>query len=227
MYYTVYKVTNKISGKFYVGTHKTKHLDDGYMGSGKYLRHAINKHGIENFTKEILFVFDNPESMYDKKAEIVTDDFLAEENTYNLRVGGFGDWDYVNSNTTSEFAIQRAKLGRKATDLALEEKYGEEWRVVLSEIGRKKLKTIMQDDPDYLKKTNVRSFLGKKHKKETIEKMRCAAKERYKRENNPAFGKRWIYSEKEKISKLIPKNKILPIGWKEGRKLTFKGIDKW
>jgi hypothetical protein len=48
---------------------------------------------MDNFKKEILFVFDNPEEMYAKEAELVNEEFLVTENTYNLKVGGF---DFVN-----------------------------------------------------------------------------------------------------------------------------------
>jgi hypothetical protein len=96
MFYLIYKITNKLDGKIYIGSHKTKNIDDNYMGSGKYLNHAYKKHGLENFVKEILFLYDNAKDMYAKEAEIVNEDFLAETNTYNLKKGGFGGFDYIN-----------------------------------------------------------------------------------------------------------------------------------
>ena len=42
MFYTIYKTTNKISDKVYIGKHQTKDLEDGYLGSGKMLGYAKN-----------------------------------------------------------------------------------------------------------------------------------------------------------------------------------------
>ena len=114
-YYTVYKTTNKLNGKCYIGTHKTSDLSDGYLGSGTFLKRAIKKHGEENFNKEVLFKYDNPDEMFAKEAELVNEDFLMNENTYNLKVGGFGGFDYINTRVvTEEHKQRRAKNGYKA-----------------------------------------------------------------------------------------------------------------
>lgn len=96
--YTVYRITNKINDNTYVGVHKTTDPNDGYMGSGTVIRRAIEKYGIENFEKEILYVFDNPEDMYKMESELVDSSFLTNENTYNLNIGGFGGFEYINLN---------------------------------------------------------------------------------------------------------------------------------
>lgn len=53
MYY-IYRITNKVNGKTYIGQHKYKKLNDSYMGSGVYLKAAKKKYGIENFEKFLI-----------------------------------------------------------------------------------------------------------------------------------------------------------------------------
>lgn len=75
-----------------MGVRSSNHFDDGYFGSGKYLKRAIQKYGIENFTKKILWVFGTAEEAYKKESEIVTESFVNRKDTYNLATGGKGGW---------------------------------------------------------------------------------------------------------------------------------------
>lgn len=86
--FSVYQITNETNGKIYVGIHETYDLDDGYMGSGTILHRAYKKYGLENFKKDILYVFDNKKDMLDKEREIVNEDFIKRKDTYNVIVGG-------------------------------------------------------------------------------------------------------------------------------------------
>ena len=91
---------------FYIGAHKTKNLDDGYMGSGKVLQEAIKRDGIKNFKKKILYVFDNEKEMWEKEKELV----LLTERTYNVQKGGYGGFDYINKTGKSGFMISAEKM---------------------------------------------------------------------------------------------------------------------
>lgn len=93
--YIIYKTTNSINGKIYVGYHETDNLNDDYLGSGKILKRAISKYGKEKFQKEILYVFPTRDEALLKEAEIVDEDFVKREDTYNYKLGGEGGWSHI------------------------------------------------------------------------------------------------------------------------------------
>lgn len=95
--YYVYKITNIINGKFYIG--KRKHLNpelDKYMGSGKLIRLAIAKYGVDNFHKEILQTFDTNDAAAEFEASLVTSELLASGDVYNMHEGGHGGFKHIN-----------------------------------------------------------------------------------------------------------------------------------
>lgn len=99
--YIVYKTTNLINNKIYVGVHRTvKGVTDSYIGNGitgkikkgKGFGAAVAKYGYENFKRETLFSYPDTEegkrAAYKKEAEIVNWEFIRNPMTYNLKLGG-------------------------------------------------------------------------------------------------------------------------------------------
>lgn len=120
MNYIVYKTTNLINGKIYVGVHRTNpDIFDGYIGCGvskkdqkkkiKGFPKAVQKYGYENFKREILFIFPDTEEgkdlAYKKEAEIVNIDFIKRIDTYNLSVGGKIP-KYEHSRKIAQYTLQ-------------------------------------------------------------------------------------------------------------------------
>ena len=205
MFYTIYKTTNTLIGKIYVGKHQTKDLNDGYMGSGKHLNRAINKYGIENFKKEILFQFDNEFEMNAKEAELVTEEFCLREDTYNLCVGGQGGFSYINRNklTNTEESLKK----RHQNKTWLESVYKN--RMSNSVRTKRLLETYSN---------GTTGFLGKIHTDEWRKNHSEVMKEKQSGPSNSQYGTMWITNghENKKIKKEVD---FIPEGWYKGRKI--------
>ena len=103
--YCIYRVKNNINNKTYIGQHsyygenplRTKG-NKIYRGSGKLLKEAYKKYGIENFSYEIIIKdieskkeIDELEKFYINKER----NHKGEKNIYNISKGGTGGiiWD--------------------------------------------------------------------------------------------------------------------------------------
>lgn len=98
MYYLIYKITNSINGKYYIGKHQTTDINDEYYGSGVALRRAIRKHGKKSFIKEILFECSTIDEMNQRELAIVNLNMVNDPMCYNMAEGGKGGFSYINNN---------------------------------------------------------------------------------------------------------------------------------
>ena len=212
MFYTIYKITNKINAKIYIGKHQTNDLNDGYMGSGKYIKRAIAKYGIENFQKEILFILNSEEEMNNKEKELVTKEFVDESTNYNLCQGGKGGFGYINSNGLLTHEIRKkASINRwknseyreKIIPILLKTLHSEESK-------RKSLDTIKSKYPNGI-------FYNKTHNSESKRKIGEQNSKHQIGENNSQYGTKWITNGKER--KKIDQNDDIPYGWQHGASL--------
>lgn len=101
MKWILYKTTNKVNGKLYIGVHKTTtpYQFDGYIGNGikvgrnllnpkTVFQKALKKYGYASFVRETLEVFNTPEEAYERERIIVNENFISSDTNYNMNIGG-------------------------------------------------------------------------------------------------------------------------------------------
>lgn len=113
----IYKTTNIINGKIYIGQHKYTYIDKYdkyYLGAGKLLKEEIKKLGSKNFTREILKeCFNQDELDYNEKYYIKLYNSTDENIGYNILYGGFGGHNGEFSKETKIKIGEASKLRTK------------------------------------------------------------------------------------------------------------------
>ena len=210
-YHFIYKTTNLLNGRYYIGMHSTFNLEDGYMGSGKRLRRSLNKHGKENHKVEIIEFVNSREELKNREREIVNLNEIAKEQCMNLMIGGDGGRGF----TSEQQKLNAKKSKNKIKWLKENDKeWLKKFKNNLSK-GQKKVYDESKRDKFYFYDWN-----GKNHTDESKKLMSKIKKGKKVGSDNSQYGTCRI--EKNGINKKIKKEEIniyTKNGWSLGRKM--------
>jgi group I intron endonuclease len=176
----IYKTTNLINGKIYIGQDFKN--NPKYLGSGKLLKLAVKKYGIDNFSKETLCVcsnekeLDEKEIFYIKKFNSTNRDF-----GYNICEGGRSYRVMIAENNAnfgkkmSEETKEKLRQKRKLQKMSDKEK--ERLRILFTGANNPRYgKKLSQEQKDNMQEGRKikgiyegvnHPMYGKKHSKET------------------------------------------------------------
>lgn len=204
----IYKTTNLINGKFYVG--KDERNKNDYLGSGLNLHRAIKKYGKENFIKETIEICSTREELIEREKYWIKET-KAQELGYNIADGGWGGNTMCEEN--KERVINGFK-GRKHTTESNEKR----------RTTREKRK---QENPDVYKISEEQKQIlskthkGKVHSEEWREKqsefmknftnyspkfLELQKSENKRGEKSPMWGKKASEETRRKQSEALKKN---------------------
>jgi len=188
----IYKTTNLINGKIYIG--QDTRNNPNYFGSGKIIKKAINKYGKENFKKEILVTCSSIDEL--NKLEKHWIETLNSNNPdigYNVSFGGQSGWMLGlrhSDKTKKEFSLNRKGKLIGAKNGMYGKKHNEESKKKMSK------PQFGEDNGMY----------GKKHSDETKKKM----SEKLTGEKNSFYGKKHSDETKKKMSEMAKKRSGSP-----------------
>jgi len=222
MVHFIYRVTNNINDRFYIGKHSTNNIDDGYFGSGIMLKQALKKYGKENFIYEIIEFFCTSKEAYAFEEGLLRDVWNTPM-CYNQCGGGKGVgggkthplYGKSHSKETKK-KMSVSKTGEKNFNWGLRGKNTSRYGVKHSEEAKKKMslatkkKIIYQFNKftgvficEFASLTEAAKSVSKNWESARMAISNCAYEK-----TKSSFGFIWSY---EKVKKYIGYSKIFDI----------------
>ena len=150
----IYKTTNLINHRIYIGKKHKSEFDPTYYGSGIILQEAVKKYGKSNFLVELLSWANTNEELNQLEKKYISK-FKSDFDLYNIAEGGDG------GDTTTDHPLKNEIVSRRGQRI-------KQWHQNLTEDQKKeRSKKISQSKKG---KSNGHERLSQKQ--ETIEKIR-------------------------------------------------------
>lgn len=186
----IYKTTNLVNGRIYIG--KDKHNNDKYLGSGKILKQAISKYGRDNFVKEVIEKCEDEKVWLEREVYWIKY-FNSIEEGYNIALGGNGG-DTISNNPIKDEI--RKKHSEKMKDPSFN-KNKAKGRVI---------KPKKKDDPNWINPQKGKSspLKGRPSGRKGISNPKHSE---WMKENNPFKGKTHSEEHKQKLKEVNSKPK--------------------
>lgn len=221
----IYKITNLLNNKIYIGKDTTS--TPNYFGSGKLIKHSIKKYGIENFKKEILEECPN-DKLLSLRERYWINYFKSNDLNigYNISDGGNGG-DTLSNNPNLE------KIKMKISESMKKRVFTESHRKKLSDnhisTRFKKGKTYEEiygekfasDYKEKLKSARKKYKTERERLGDNYDKVIEILKNKFKGDNNPMKKNKyyWYYNPKTMESTRVCENCKIPEGFIKGRKI--------
>lgn len=215
IYGYIYLTENLINHKKYIGQHKAECFDEKYYGSGKILKRAIKKYGLENFSCKIIQAcIDEKDLNESEEYWIKYYNATESEDFYNISSGGAG-CRIVGIKRSDECKLKHSIISKKQwanaeyKETMIKKLYEarKNSNYIVSDETRKKMSDAHKgkhngiNNPMYGKIGELNPNYGKKRTVEEKKLISEKAKERYKNpKNNPMYGKHHTEETKQKIS---------------------------
>jgi len=187
MKHYTYMITNTLNDMQYIGVRSCdcEPNEDQYWSSSKYLKEDITKFGIENFTKQILNIWNTREDALEHE--------ISLHEQYNVST------NKLFYNKSKQTSVGFDTTGMPGPCNMLGKKHTEESKQKMSKSKKGKPKTTEHNLKNSLSHRGEKNpFYGKKHTQESIEKIRKASTGK----NNPMYGKQHSDEVKQKISQI-------------------------
>lgn len=223
MYGYIYKTTNLITNKFYIGQkHSEVFLGEKYLGSGKRLNDSIKHYGKENFKVELIEEIESKELMDEREIywiayyNATNPDIgynISEGGNVNRTMIGINNPFYMKKHSEESKKLMsehnaRPMLGKHHSEETKEKIASGNRGKVVSNEAREKLSLNAKNNPNY-------GMRGKPVKEETRLKLSIAKK------GKPTSARGSIHITNDVEDKMVHEDELdyyLSIGWRKGRK---------